>query len=74
MYNVLAYDLISLSGELQKAAQALHSIWDDQQYSYFIDNYVNPVESELLSGINQIEILLAQFNSLTTQIEALENS
>ncbi len=72
MYSVLSSELLSLEGQLQRAAESLHAVWDDQQYSYFRSTYIEPVESALSYSISELELLLTHFNALTTQLDSLE--
>lgn len=47
-------ELFHLEGELLRQANALHQIWNDQQYDYFMEEYVLPVEQTIGNANTEI--------------------
>ena len=62
MYQRLNPDeLLHPEGELRRRANALHQVWNDIQYDFFMEEYILPVEqiigkgnSELLYEIDEL--------------------
>lgn len=59
-----------LKNTLYNHAKALNSVWNDKQYDYFLQNYVQPVATDFQVAIDKINDSIF---ALRIAVEELEN-
>lgn len=59
-----------LKNTLYNYAKALNSVWNDKQYDYFLQNYVQPVTTDFQVAIDKINDSIF---ALRIAVEELEN-
>ena len=59
-----------MKNALYNHAKALNSVWNDKQYDYFLQNYVQPVTTDFQVAIDKINDSIF---ALRIAVEELEN-
>lgn len=73
MYEVIPIEeLTCVEGDLTRAANALNGVWNDQQFDYFCQHYVQEAENLLYQEISHVETLIQELHVVQCELENLE--
>lgn len=65
------HNLDNLQYRLLNSAKSLNSVWNDKQYNYFIEHYIQPVTVDIIMMQNKINEQVSILTSVVNELEDL---
>lgn len=72
MMDLITFNELSgIAGEFQGAVAELHSIWNDEQYSYFSEHYVESLIHEMEDMEDRVDEYILRISNAQMKFEGL---
>lgn len=72
MMDLITFNELSgIAGELHDAVAELHSIWNDEQYSYFSEHYAESLIRDLQDTKDRVDEYILRISNAQMKFEGL---